>query len=211
MAKHDDHERLRAQVAQEAARIISEQGIRDFGQAKRKAGARLNIRGRAALPSNAEIEKALVAHQALFGREAHEDHVERLRQHAAAAMEFLAPFAPRLVGPVANGTAGEGAVVGLHVFADTPEDVLFTLEAGELSVRSFQRRYRSNGDIVAERPGYAFRWEDSDIEATVFPVDGQRQAPPSPVDGKPMRRVSLSELEALLAPGGSDDVAGAPG
>ena len=41
------------------------------------------------------------------------------------------------------------------------------------------------------------------IDATVFPVDGIRQAPISPVDGRPMRRADASELEALLAEGGS--------
>jgi hypothetical protein len=40
--------------------------------------------------------------------------------------------------------------------------------------------------------------DDQPIEATVFPTDGIRQAPVSPVDGKPMRRANVIELEALL-------------
>ena len=32
----------------------------------------------------------------------------------------------------------------------------------------------------------------------MFPVDGIRQAPVSPVDGKPMRRIDAEELEVLL-------------
>jgi hypothetical protein len=32
----------------------------------------------------------------------------------------------------------------------------------------------------------------------VFPTDGIRQAPVSPVDGRPMRRADVLELEALL-------------
>jgi hypothetical protein len=32
----------------------------------------------------------------------------------------------------------------------------------------------------------------------VFPVDGIRQAPISPVDGRPMRRADADELAALL-------------
>jgi hypothetical protein len=36
------------------------------------------------------------------------------------------------------------------------------------------------------------------IEATVFPTDGIRQAPVSPVDGRPMRRANTFEVEALL-------------
>jgi hypothetical protein len=33
---------------------------------------------------------------------------------------------------------------------------------------------------------------------TVFPLDGIRQAPVSPVDGKPMRRANVEELTSLL-------------
>jgi hypothetical protein len=32
----------------------------------------------------------------------------------------------------------------------------------------------------------------------VFPTDGIRQAPVSPVDGRPMRRANALEVEALL-------------
>jgi hypothetical protein len=38
------------------------------------------------------------------------------------------------------------------------------------------------------------------IEATVFPLDGIRRAPVSPVDGKPMRRADADELQSLLGP-----------
>ncbi|MEM1262417.1 MAG: hypothetical protein AAGH76_08475 [Pseudomonadota bacterium] len=199
MAKHDDHERLRAQVAQEAARIIAEQGIQDFGQAKRKAGARLNIRGRAALPTNAEVERALVEYQALFGREAHTSHIEQLRRTALVAMDRLKAFTPRLVGPVAAGTAGEGAAINLHVFTDTPEDVLFSLENSGTSVDSFERRLKNRRDSTSSFPGYAFRLDETVVEATVFPVDGLRQAPCSPVDGRPMKRLRAEQIEQLLA------------
>jgi hypothetical protein len=37
------------------------------------------------------------------------------------------------------------------------------------------------------------------IEVTVFEVDGIREAPISPVDGRPMKRGSLKEVELLLA------------
>jgi hypothetical protein len=46
-----------------------------------------------------------------------------------------------------------------------------------------------------------FEVDDQAIEATVFPTDGIRQAPVSPVDGKPMRRAAAADVEALLAAG----------
>jgi hypothetical protein len=53
-------------------------------------------------------------------------------------------------------------------------------------------------DRVLEYPGVRFELEGEAIEATVFPADGIRQAPVSPVDGRPMRRANAEELEGLL-------------
>jgi len=50
-------------------------------------------------------------------------------------------------------------------------------------------------------PGVRFTLDEQSIEATVFPTDGIRQAPVSPVDGRPMRRASALEVEALLQQG----------
>jgi hypothetical protein len=48
-------------------------------------------------------------------------------------------------------------------------------------------------------PFLAFRGpEGTDVELTVFPLDGLRQAPPSPIDGRPMRRLNLAGVERML-------------
>jgi len=39
---------------------------------------------------------------------------------------------------------------------------------------------------------------ETPIEATVFPFDGIRQAPISPVDGRPMRRADARALREML-------------
>ena len=55
-----------------------------------------------------------------------------------------------------------------------------------------------NAERVLACPGVRFEIDDQPIEATVFPTDGIRQAPVSPVDGRPMKRAGFEELEALL-------------
>ena len=57
---------------------------------------------------------------------------------------------------------------------------------------------RLNAERVRPFPGVRFEVDDQPIEALVFPHDGIRQAPVSPVDGRPMRRASTLEVEALL-------------
>jgi len=55
-----------------------------------------------------------------------------------------------------------------------------------------------DAERVLAYPGVRFELDDQSIEAIVFPHDGIRQAPVSPVDGRPMKRANKLEVEALL-------------
>jgi len=192
-------ENLRRALAQEAARIMAEHGIRDFFIAKRKAAERLGVNdGSAMLPKNTEIEAALAEYQRLFGRETHEESLQAQRRAALVAMRHLREFEPRLVGPVLSGTATEHSEVQLHLFADFPESVALKLIDHGIAHEVTERRVRMSAERVLAYPGLRFEFEDQAIDATVFPMDGIRQAPVSPVDGRPMRRASASEVAALL-------------
>ncbi|MDH4125925.1 MAG: hypothetical protein OEW64_12685 [Gammaproteobacteria bacterium] len=197
-------DRQRRVLAQETARIIVDHGIRDYRIAKIKAAERLGLSTRGALPGNAEIEQAVSEHLLLFSGDAHAQLLADLRGAALAAMRLLAEFSPRLVGPVLAGTADENSVVNLHVFADSPESVAMFLDAENISCQLYERRLKmrpgraSRADVFS---GYAFVHSGEAVEATVFPVDGIRQAPISPIDGKPMRRADLKGVRALLEKG----------
>ena len=192
-------ERARQLVAQEAARIIVDQGIQDYRVAKTKAAERLGLSDRGSLPGNTEIEKAVAEHLQLFGREKHSAFLHTLRTAALATMEMLALFTPRLVGPVLHGTAASNSAINLHLFADSSEAVALKLQEMSVPYRSFERRLRkSRGDDGETYAAFRFTNHDSPIEATVFPVDGMRQAPISPVDGKPMRRADSVAVRNLL-------------
>lgn len=195
-ANGDDRARL--VLAQEAARIIVEQGIEDYRVAKIKAAERLGMSARGSLPGNAEIEKAVSEHLLLFGRESYVDLLRSLRHAALSAMEMLAPFTPRLVGPVLHGTASANSAVNLHVFADNAEIVAICLQESSVQYRPFERRLKSRRDRAETFAAFRFTQDESHIEATVFPVDGVRQAPISPVDGKPMQRADRNAILKLL-------------
>lgn len=191
-------DRARRVLAQEAARIIVEQGIEDYRAAKIKAAERLGMSTRGSLPGNAEVEQAIGEHLALFGRESHLDLLRVLRRAALSAMKLLAPFTPRLVGPVLHGTANANSAVNLHVFADDAETVAVRLQECSVHYRPFERRLKSRRDHAETFAAFRFTQDESSIEATVFPVDGVRQAPISPVNGKPMRRADVSAILKLL-------------
>ncbi|PWV58693.1 hypothetical protein [Plasticicumulans acidivorans] len=190
--------RLRSLLAQASARIMAEEGVRDFLVAKRKAAQRLGVTARALMPSNQEIEAALSEYQRLFLAETHNDHVQHLRAAAFEAMRFFERFRPRLVGSVLNGTAGPDADIQLHVFADTVEDVQMFLMERHVPFETGARRLRSGAGEPVSFPTFAFGAGDVNVDVTVFPPTAEREAPRSPVDGKPMRRAGLREVRELL-------------
>ncbi len=203
MAKRrtNGNDRGRQMLAQEAARLIVDQGIRDYRLAKIKAAERLGLSTRGSLPRNAEIERAVSEHLQLFGRESHADFLRVLRAAALSAMDLLSTFEPRLVGPVLIGTADANSAVNLHVFADHAEAVALHLDGHGFSCRPYERRLkisRGRGATPDIFPGYEFDFEEHPVEATVFPIDGIRQAPISPINGKPMQRADRRTVAGLL-------------
>jgi hypothetical protein len=191
-------ENLRRALAQEAARVMAEHGVRDFLFAKRKAAERFGVVDNAVLPKNVEIEEALAQYQRLFGGTSHEESLYAQRQVALEAMRRLREFEPRLVGSVLSGTATVHSDVQIHLFADRAESVAIKLMDAGIAHEVTERRVKMNAERVLAYPGVSFEIDAQPIEATVFPMDGIRQAPVSPVDGKPMRRANVDELELLL-------------
>jgi hypothetical protein len=191
-------ELMRLAVADEAARIMGEQGVDDFLQAKRKAAERLGVTDASILPRNTEIEAALVARQRLFAGEKHAAEIAALRRSALEAMRLMADFEPRLVGPVLTGTASAHSEINLHLFSESAEAVSLRLEERGVPHEVQERRVRFERDRMVSYPALRFVAGRQPVDAVVFPLDGIRQSPCSPVDGRPMRRASTADVELLL-------------
>ena len=189
---------LREQLAQEAARLITEHGINDYGQAKRRAAARFGVRNAGALPSNTEIELSVIERQRIFDPDLHESRVTAMRIIAIEIMEMLDEFQPRLVGPVLAGTVTESSPVELHVYTDSPECVLQVLDQSGINSRDYQRRYRLSTRHESIIPGFRFRRQGEPVYVLTFPEKGLRQPPISPVDRRPIRRAARHRVAALL-------------
>ena len=76
-----------------------------------------------------------------------------------------------------------------------------TLDESRIAYRPFERRVKSRRNESRSHAAFRFAFCEASIEATVFPYDGIRQAPISPIDGKPMRRADARAVRALLLGG----------
>ena len=188
--------RQRLMIAQKAAELIVKEGVADYHLAKRKACERLGLPVKTDMPRNQEVEKAVMEHQRLFAGDQHSIELAELRGAALEIMRILKGFEPRLVGSVLKGTANALSTVHLHVFSDDAKSVAIAMLNVGLNFQPIDRRlHKDNPKGV---PGFLLDWKGVAIEMLVFPYDGLRNPPPSPVDGKPMKRARIAEVEALL-------------
>lgn len=189
----------RREIAAEAARIMATQGLYNFRAAKQKAAGQMGIRSSTSLPSNVEVETALRAYQQFYGGQAHDESIQSMRSAALGMMRELESFNPRLVGPVLEGTADQHAPVTLHLFSDPPDAVVMHMMEKRISFKNEDRKIRWHDGSFRLVPVLITDFQNHTIELALFNSVDLRQAPPSPVDGRPQRRAPLSEVECLLA------------
>lgn len=176
---------------------MAEHGIQDYLIAKRKAAERYGVQDGAVLPKNTEIEESLRSYQRLFGGSEHERSIKGQRRVALEAMRLLENFEPRLVGSVLSGAATEYSDIQLHVFVDSPETVTMHLMDKRYDYEVFERRLKMAPERQVVVPTVRFSMGNETVEVFAFPKDGIRQAPISPVDGRPMRRAGMQEVAKL--------------
>lgn len=190
----------RHRLAHEAARLMAEDGIRDFHQAKLKAAERLGIHEDASLPRNREIEEALAEYQRLFGTgQARIDRLLSQREAALNALEFFAPFQPRLVGGVLDGSTDDHSAIQLHLHSDEPHEVATFLHDAQIPAESRMRRVRLDRDRHIDVDVWLFAADAHSFDIAVLPMTALRQAPLSTVNEKPVPRASIAQLRMLLA------------
>jgi len=192
-----DNQRLA--VANEAARIIQEEGLADFRSAKAKAVERLGLPiNKTRLPSNEEIDTALAERLRIFRGDDHSLLLTEFRRAALFVLHALKTHHARLIGPVLSGTVTDFSTIDLHLFDDVPEAIDTTLDSLGFGPRPIQIRQQFRRGETERFPGYRFRTQEFDFTATVFSIKHRRFAPLSPIDGKPMLRAGIQEVEALL-------------
>jgi hypothetical protein len=192
----------RYRLAYEAARILAEQGDQAFDRARRKAAERTGILNRREWPTNEEIQEALLEQRRLFRSERFVADLRRLREQALAGMRAFSRFLPRLVGPVLSGTGDLHQGVRIHLFADSPEDLVFALVDQGIPWREREEALRYSGGVRKLQPAFAFVAGDIPFTLVVLPVQAMRNPPLDPVTERPERGADLEAVRRLLRESG---------
>jgi hypothetical protein len=196
MARGRINHRLRSQIAQIAARLMAEDGIEDYGFAKRKAARQVGAAA-ASWPDNHEIEVALRAYRALYQPDEHRERLQRLRRLAVSVMRELEHFRPHLTGSVLNGNAGAYARLILHLFTDDAKAVEFYLIDRGVPYRSASQQLYF-GDDARTVPVFVFERDGTEIQLTVLSTRDLRSPARTSPSGAPLERARVGVVEGLL-------------
>lgn len=194
---------LRQRIAQLAARMMADEGIPDYGHAKRKAGRQLGISDDHCMPTNAEIEEEIRIFHEIYNSEDQPEALNQLRTDALAVMQMLERFNPHLTGPVLEGTAGRYAATDIHLYADSLKEVEMFLLNLQVPYETNEKSYRTHNDKRGNDrkkvPVFTLEGPNGAIRLSVFDMDAPRNPPKSLVDGQAMNKANLTNLAALIA------------
>ena len=196
-ALNSSRQQMRERITQLAARLMAEDGVEDYAQAKRKAARQMGASDTQNLPSNSEIDQALRAYQDLYQKEEQRDRLHVLRSHAMQTMQLLAQFHPYLTGPVLMGTAVRHTGVDLQLFTDSVKDVEQFLINKQIPYKTGQRRL-GFGDVFRDVPTFVVFHVETEVTIAVLDTNDLRVPPRCPVGGGVMERASIDQVEALL-------------
>ncbi|MBY0270395.1 MAG: hypothetical protein K2X06_11025 [Burkholderiales bacterium] len=198
MARERGRDDTRSAIAVHAARLMAQDGIEDYGLAKRKAAKQLGIPDSSRLPNNDEIDVALRQYQDIYRSDDQDQRIRALREQAVRAMRELAVFDPHLTGSVLSGIAGPYAVIHLQLFTDNPKAVELFLIDRKMPYKTTQSRLYA-GHEQRVLPVFNINVEGSDIELTVFDSRDLRAPVRATAEGRVIERARLPAVAALLA------------
>ena len=189
---------LRREIAALAARMIAEDGISDYGFAKRKAARQLGAVNADELPNNADIDAEVRTYLAIFQDEEHLERQQVMRIAAAEVMRELDAFRPYLTGAVLEGTAGRYAEVEIDLFPESAKEVeIFFLNHGV----AYEHREPRRNQPDAPEAILVFDWGDVPVKLRIYSPDVERLSRRSPHGARQMERARLATVEALIEQG----------
>lgn len=197
MPRERGRDDTRRAIAAHAARLMAQDGIEDYGLAKRKAAKLLGIPDARRLPNNDEIDAALREYRDIYQGEGHNLRIRQLRERALQSMRELADFEPHLTGSVLSGIAGPYAVIHLQLFTDNSKAVELLLIDRGIAYRTGQSRLYA-GQELRVLPVFSLDSGDAEIEITVLDRRDLRSPLRATAEGRIIDRARLSAVEALL-------------
>lgn len=188
----------------EAARLMYEEDVTQYLDAKRMAAKRVLGRARKGatlvrvqdLPSNGEIAEELAKLARFYEGDTIRNRLFAMRLTALEMMQALQDFHPKLIGSVSTGRIRKGSDIDIHVFTDSLEVLEEQLEHQKWNFEKREVEINNNGKLAVYTHIYIEHLFP--VELSVYPLSEIRVRTRSSTDGKPILRVGSKALVELL-------------
>ena len=124
---------IKVSVANLAAQLIMEEGIKDYLFAKKKAARSLGLNENVSLPTNSQIDKAIDEFNKIFNPNIDIEFLELFKIQALEIMSIFKNFKPHLMNQLSQGIIPKFPEIKINLFADNLKDVEYVLLNSELS------------------------------------------------------------------------------
>jgi hypothetical protein len=124
---------IKESVANLAAQLIMEEGIKDYLFAKKKAAKSLGLNENANLPTNSQIDKAIDDFNKIFNPNIDIEFLQQFKIQALKVMNVFKNFKPHLMNQLSQGIIPKFPEIRINLFADNLKDVEYVLLNSEIS------------------------------------------------------------------------------
>jgi predicted nucleotidyltransferase len=195
-------DRIRGLIACEAARLMYEEGVREYRDAKRKAAKRFGPEKALSLgshlPTNAEIHEELARLIETREEKVLPQRLLRMRLAALSYLEFFQEFSPYLVGSVLSGAVTERSDIDIHLFSDSVEKVEELLRERGIPFQTETVPIRKGG-VIKDYTHIYLESDGVEIECSVYPAGERRNRTISSITGRAMERAGATQLKKIIA------------
>ena len=124
---------VKISVANLAAQLIMEEGIKDYLFAKKKAAKSLGLNENASLPTSSQIDIAIDDFNKIFNQKIDIEFLQQFKTQALEVMNIFKNFKPHLMNQLSQGIIPKFPEIKINLFADNLKDVEYVLLNSELS------------------------------------------------------------------------------
>lgn len=125
--------KMKVSVANLAAQMIMEEGIKDYLFAKKKAAKSLGLNEKASLPTNSQIDKAIDDFNKIFNSNIDIEFLQQFKTQALEIMDIFKNFKPHLMNQLSQGIIPKFPEIKINLFADNLKDVEYILLNSQIS------------------------------------------------------------------------------
>ena len=196
----DNLKKIRLTVANKAAELIAEEGITDYHFAKTKAAKFLGFSAKDKLPSNNEIDQALISYKNIYHK-ADIGTIQELKRIILKYMKLFEEFNPHAPSHILEGYISKYPTIEINLFHDDIKAIEYILlnnqihfETSDISLYRKGSKKKSNRNL----PIYKIESDLMPIQLKIFEANDFKIASKNLLKARGMDIKALESFEPNL-------------